>query len=151
RTADLWVRLMHGLGYDRFFAQGGDWGASVSEQLGHRYPEIVRGIHITMGLPAPLDVYAGERPWQVAIPRKFASHVAVQMLEPQTLAWALHDSPVGMLAWLAEHRRLWGDCDGDVERRFSKDHLITTTMLYWATGAFSSSIRFYAEAAANPW
>jgi hypothetical protein len=83
--------------------------------------------------------------------RRFASHVAVHMLDPQTLAFALHDSPVGLAAWLVERRRAWSDCGGDVERRFSKDELLTNIMLYWLTDSFSSSIRFYAEAPNSGW
>ena len=83
--------------------------------------------------------------------RKFASHVAVHMLDPQTLAYALHDSPVGLCAWILERRRAWGDCRGDVESRFSKEHLLTTMMLYWLTDSFVTSVRYYAEAARLEW
>jgi pimeloyl-ACP methyl ester carboxylesterase len=149
RTADLWVQLMRdGLGYDRFFAQGGDWGAFVTEQLAHRYTANVIAVHLTNTIR--LDIFSGATPWMLPR-RRSASHVAVHMLDPQTLAWACHDSPIGSLAWLLERRRAWSDCGGDVERRFSKDHLLTTAMLYWATGAFVTSIRYYAEAANNPW
>lgn len=63
----------------------------------------------------------------------------------------MHDSPVGLLAWLIERRRSWGDTGGNIESRFSKDELLTNAMLYWATDAFSSSVRYYAEAGRNPW
>ncbi len=165
RTGDLWVSLMRdALGHERFFAHGGDWGALVTMHLGHRHADTVRGIHLTNAFP--LDHFSGPRPWAIgdaasAVPdpddglrhweRKFASHVAVHVLDPQTLAWALHDSPVGLLAWLLERRRAWSDCGGDVERRFSRDHLLTTTMLFWATDSFASSLRFYSEAGNNPW
>ena len=76
---------------------------------------------------------------------------ATGVLDPQTLAFALHDSPLGLAAWLLERRRNWGDCKGDVESRFSKDELITSFMLYWLTDAFVSSVRFYQEAARHPW
>ncbi len=168
RTADLWNELMRDvLGHPRFCAHGGDWGALVTLQLGHRYPDSLHGIHITGA--APLDIFSGERPWAIggalesmspdsderaailAWERKFASHVAVQHLDPQTLAFALHDSPVGLCAWLLERRRSWGDCRGDVERRFSKDQLLTTIMIYWLTDSFVTSARYYQEASSHPW
>jgi hypothetical protein len=83
--------------------------------------------------------------------RRVASHVAVQVLDPQTLANGLNDSPAGLLSWLVERRRAWGDTRGDVESRFPREHLLTTTMLYWITGSFHTSARYYAEAAHNPW
>ena len=168
RTADLWAVLMRDvLGYERFCAHGGDWGTLVTLQLGHRYPDRLHGIHVT-GM-APLDVFSGDRPWSIggviesmargsgarkamiAWERKFASHVAVHNLDAQTLAYAMHESPVGLCAWILERRRAWGDCRGDVESRFSKDDLVTTMMLYWLTDSFVSSVRFYREAGAHPW
>ncbi|NQZ96516.1 MAG: epoxide hydrolase [Myxococcales bacterium] len=166
-TADLWVELMtQVLGYEGFFAHGGDWGALVTMQLGHKYKDRVRGIHLTNAFPMP--AFDADRPWAMgdisgrfaepeergqvlAFERKFASHVAVHMLDPQSLAIALHDSPVGLAAWIVERRRAWGDCRGDVESRFSKQHLIDTLMLYWLTDSFTSSVRFYAEAADATW
>ena len=168
RTADLWVSLMRDvLGYGGFFAHGGDWGALVSMQLGHKYPEVTRGIHLSNAFPLP--PFDEGRPWSIgdaalvlaqgedaleqvrAWERKFASHVAVHMLDPQTLAYALHDSPVGLCAWILERRRAWGDCRGDVESRFSRDELLTTMSLYWLTDCFVSSVRYYREAALHPW
>ncbi|MBW2426957.1 MAG: epoxide hydrolase [Deltaproteobacteria bacterium] len=168
RTADLWAVLMRDvLGYERFCAHGGDWGTLVTLQLGHRYAELVHGIHVT-GV-APLDIYSGDRPWAIgglaeamskgsdeyarvlAWEKRFASHVAVQSLDPQTLAFAMHDSPLGLCSWILERRRNWGDTGGDVETRFSKDDLVTTMMIYWLTDSFVTSVRYYREAWANPW
>jgi pimeloyl-ACP methyl ester carboxylesterase len=167
-TADLWARLMREvLGYERFAAQGGDWGAMITTQLGHRYAEQMIGIHLTNAFPVP--AFGGDRPWAItdavggqdaspeerarliAHQAKFASHIATHMLHPQTLAYAMHDSPVGLLAWMLEKRRSWGDCRGDVESRFSRDHLLTTMSLYWLTDSFGTSVRFYAEAARAKW
>jgi pimeloyl-ACP methyl ester carboxylesterase len=169
-TADLWVKLMHGtLGYERFAAHGGDWGALVTGQLGHKYPEHVLGIHLTNAFPMPgLDP---DRPWSISaltIPqetalseeqrqgvlaweRKFSAHMAVQALGPQSLAYAMHDSPLGLAAWLLERRHSWGDCRGDIEFRFSKEHLLNTTLLYWLTDSFVSTARYYHEAANFSW
>jgi pimeloyl-ACP methyl ester carboxylesterase len=169
KTADLWLELMTTvLGYDRFAVGGGDWGSLVSGQIAHKYPDNVIGIYV-IGYPTPpLDLFSGERPWDpfaesllvmsgqdranfLAYTKKWVVHVAVQVLEPQTLAYAMHDSPVGLCAWLVERRQSWSDCGGDVERRFSKDVLLDHVMLYWATDAFVTSARFYAEAARHPW
>jgi microsomal epoxide hydrolase len=169
RTADLWHALMTDvLGFERFAAQGGDWGALVTAQLGHKYAPSLFGIHLTNLIP--LTLFNHQRPWDItagtlvsddlppaereaalAQQRRIASHVAVQVLDPQTLGYGLHDSPVGLLAWLLERRYTWGDCNGDVESRFSKEHLLTTAMLYWLTNSFVTSARYYAEAAHNPW
>lgn len=168
-TADLWRTLMvDRLGYERFAASGGDWGTLVTIALAHKYPEQVIGMHTTM--VAPLSVYSTERPWDVtggalvaadlpaderasqhAWQQRIASHVAVHMLDPQTLSYGLHDSPVGLLAWLIKGRRSWGDTRGNIESRFSKDFLITTAMIYWITDSFVTSARYYAEAGRQQW
>ena len=75
----------------------------------------------------------------------------MQTTKPQTLSFALNDSPVGLCAWILEKRRTWSDCNGDVEKRFSKDDLCTTMTLYWATQSFGTSARYYYEATHNPW
>ena len=167
-TADLWAKLMcDELGYDKFYAHGGDWGALATSQLGHKYANKLYGIHLSNAFPLP--VFSGHRPWSlgdgmitedsppdyisavVKWERKFASHVAVHMLDPQTLAYAMHDSPVGLCAWLIERRRAWSDCRGDIESRFSKEHLINTVMLYWLTDSFVTAVRYYQEAAKYDW
>lgn len=168
RTADIWAVLMRDiLGYKQFFAHGGDWGSLVTLQLGHRYADQLRGVHVS-GV-APLSLFSGERPWAIggaldglpqdsseraamlAWEKKFASHVAVQHLDPQTLAYAMHDSPLGLCAWLVERRRNWGDCKGNVEARFSRDDLLNNVMLYWLTDSFVNSARFYQESSRQPW
>lgn len=79
------------------------------------------------------------------------THFVPHTFEPQTLAWALQDSPVGLLAWMVQRRMAWSDCGGDVERRFTKDQLVTASALYWLTGSVGSSLRFYANSFALPW
>lgn len=168
RTADLWCRLMTDvLGFERFAASGGDWGNAITTALGHKYPSRVIGIH-TCGRAADPGIWTTTRFWDpwgdtlYALPEAYrdgyiaqhsqwVSHVATQTLDPQTLAYAMHDSPVGLCAWLLERRRRWSDCGGDVEKCFSKDFLITTSLLYWATESFVTSARFYREACLNPW
>lgn len=167
RNADLWHRLMtEVLGYPRYGAQGGDWGALVTTQLGHKYADSLIGIHLTNALP--LDKFNAERNWDlngnavlpedpqaraaaIARQRKFASHVAVHVIDPQTLAWMAQDSPVGLLAWLLERRRAWSDCGDDLESRFTRDELLVNATIYWATETFASSVRYYADTANFPW
>ena len=167
RTADLWHSLMtRTLGYRRFAAHGGDWGAVIAAQLSHKYASDLYGIHVSM--PVWPGAFVSERPYDllgavlpglppeavpgaIAVERRIASHVTAHILDPQTLAYAMHDSPVGMLAWLLERWRAWSDCGGDVETRFSRDAMLTNATIYWATESFGTSVRFYAEAARNPW
>ncbi|NQZ98162.1 MAG: epoxide hydrolase [Myxococcales bacterium] len=163
RTADLWAELMgEVLGYGRFAAQGGDWGALVTAQLGHKYADRVIAIHESLpGFPgfdytalSPDDYGPGEEDWLARMQAKsvtIASHMAVHSTDPQTLAYALNDSPVGLLAWIVERRRAWSDCRGDVESRFSRDDLLTLVSLYWLTETIGSSLRFYYENAHVPW
>jgi pimeloyl-ACP methyl ester carboxylesterase len=163
KTADLWVQLMERLGYPRFAAQGGDWGAFISAQLGHKYPQQIIGIHIHT--VSPLDFLAGgkfdpadyapeEQP-HLAVMREFAAneygYMALQRTKPQTPAVALADSPVGLLAWIVEKRRRWSDCHGQVQRRFTRDELIDTVMLYWVTNCYHTSARYYYEGAHDLW
>jgi pimeloyl-ACP methyl ester carboxylesterase len=164
RTADLWVTLMREvLGYSKFAAEGGDWGAFITQQLGHRYPQHLIGIYLTLSIP--MDFFSGgalkESDYgpdeQAALARTrearpgIISHVAVQTRDPQTLAYGMHDSPVALLAWILERRRAWSDCGGNVERRYTKDELLTHIMLYWVTECFVTSVRYYYEARQHPW
>jgi len=163
-TADLWVKLMREeLGYDRFAAQGGDWGALVTEQLGHKYAQHMIGVHLGLAVPMTLFVTGLPREDEYADDEKErfrhtqarmavgTAHWVVQATDPQTLAYALHDSPVGLCAWLLERRRSWSDSHGDVESRFSKDDLLTITMLYWVSNSTVSSMRYYWEAEHTTW
>jgi len=166
-TADLWHKLMtETLGYKKFSAHGGDWGALVTSQLSHKYTEDLYGIHVTMpvwpGLfthPRPYDLLGPILPslqrevakQAIAVEQRVVSHITTQIVDPQTLAYGLHDSPVGMLAWLLERWRAWSDCNDDVESRFSRDAMLTNATIYWATQTFVTSARYYAEAVRQPW
>ena len=146
--ADVFAELMVDvLGYDRFGAQGGDWGSFVSAALGLNHAEHVAGIHLNLlplrrdGAPPP-----GDDPEMVAFRaeldhwlREETGYSSIQGTKPQTLAYALADSPVGLAAWILEKFRTWSDNDGDVEARFTRDELLTNIMLYWVTGAIGSS------------
>ena len=163
KTADLWIDLMAQLGYPRFASQGGDWGSFISAQLGHKYPERIIGIHIHT--PSPLDFmtmkgrdtsdFSADEQGQLQKMRNFAAeetgYMMLQKTNPQPPAVALNDSPAGLLGWIVEKRRRWSDCGGDVERRFSKDELIDTAMIYWVSESFHTSARYYYECAHDPW
>ena len=154
RIPELWMRLMtEVLGYRRFGAHGGDIGAYVTNRLGYEFPEQVVGIHVTMVAEADLgpgaaSPSAAERAFlagRVAGQEAGGGYAHLQRTRPQTLAYGLADSPVGLAAWIVDKWREWSDCDGDPERRFSKDQLLTTVMLYWVTGTIESSFRLYRD------
>lgn len=151
-TADIWVKLMRALGYDRFVTHGGDAGAFLSARLGHAHPDSILGVHLAMPIlpgvphdegipdqftPEERKLLKGHQVGQEAF-----YHVVINAFDPQTLAWAMHDSPVGLAAWLLFRRRLWSDCNGDVETKFDKDTLLTHASLYWHTNSFVGSELF---------
>jgi len=159
RTASLWLTLMtEVLGYRRFGAHGGDIGAGVTTRLARLAPERLVGIHLTaiadptlgadsMPLSAAERAYLdGLAAWEEAE----GAYSSVQRTKPQTLAYGLTDSPVGLAAWIVEKFRSWSDCGGDLERRFTRDELLTTISLYWFTGTINSSIRMYYEGRRDP-
>lgn len=159
KTADLWARLMtEGLGYSRFAAAGGDIGSGVTQSLALAYPALLVGIHLTyLGTSAvgvdTSDLSDAEKHYLSTVQRWMQQEGAYEHLQatkPQTLAYGLNDSPSGLAAWMIEKFRSWSDCDGEIERRFSKDELLTNIMLYWATGTLNSSIRTYYENAHSP-
>lgn len=156
-TAALWVKLMRALGYERFFAHGGDAGAFVTAWLGHAHAEAMLGIHLNLpvlpgvGFDAidPAEFPPEERAMYEA--QDFAgrnhTHMMVHIHEPQTLAWAMHDSPIGQAAWMIHRRRAWSDCHGDVETRFDRDTLLTHCSLTWFTDSFAQALRYYRASA----
>ncbi|WP_214472669.1 epoxide hydrolase family protein [Mesorhizobium sp. dw_380] len=161
RIAELWLQLMDGLGYPRFGAQGGDIGAGVSTWLAHRHPESIVGFHlnyISGGYRPPLGeglapVTAEEQAFldtAAAWAAVEGAYAHMQGTKPQTLAYTLNDSPVGLAAWIAEKFRAWSDCGGDVEQVFSLDALLTDISLYWFSGTVDASIRIYKENRLQP-
>jgi pimeloyl-ACP methyl ester carboxylesterase len=157
RIAELFTRLMRAtLGYARFGVAGGDIGSRIARLMAIANPEHVRGLHLTdIGFehevafpPALPDPTPAEAAYQGATGYWFmteGAYIMMQSTKPQTLAYGLHDSPVALAAWIVEKFRAWSDCDGDVERCFSKDELLTHIMIYWVTQTANSSIRLYAE------
>ena len=154
RMAELFGRLMiDTLGYERFGAQGGDWGSAVTSSLAEQYPASVAGIHLNLviGRMARLageaaspevEAYRAEMAGWV---RDESAYSIMQGTKPQTLGYALNDSPVGLAGWIVEKWRAWSDCDGDVERSYTKDELLTNVMIYWVTQTINSSVRLYRE------
>jgi hypothetical protein len=169
KMADLWHALMtQGLGHAKYAAAGADYGALVTAQLGHKYASSLYGVHL--GHAVALDMFQTERPWDVTggrmVPtdadaetredalrfqRAYASHIAVHMLDGQTVTHGLQDSPAGMLAWLLKRWRRWSDPHVDFETAFPRDHVLTNATIYWATGTIGSSIRAYANVHRYPW
>lgn len=154
KTAELWAHLMtDALGYVRFAAAGGDIGAGVTQRLALAHPDLLVGIHLTYlgsasARPEQPDLSEAEQRYLHALQQwslQEGAYSSLQSTKPQTLAYGLNDSPVGLAAWITEKFRTWSDCDGEVERRFSKDELLTNIMLYWVTETIPSSVRIYYE------
>ncbi|MEV4788852.1 epoxide hydrolase family protein [Streptomyces tuirus] len=164
RIADAWAELMTRLGYERFGAQGGDWGAAISRELGRVHPGRVVGVHLNLlpGAQAATEPTAGElealgpaerertltswrrwREWS----RDGTGYFHVQSTRPQTLSYALTDSPVGQLAWIVEKFQEWTDSGEVPEEAVDRDLMLTNVMLYWLTGTAGSSARVYYERA----
>jgi pimeloyl-ACP methyl ester carboxylesterase len=153
-VARLWHRLMQGLGYRRYGAGGGDFGAGVATFMALDEPGPLLGLHLTnLELapyidPSSLPLSDAEREYLAEADRwadAEGAYKATQSTKPQTLGYALNDSPAGLAAWILEKWRSWSDCGGDLEARFSRDFLLTLVTLYWATGTITSSMRDYVD------
>jgi len=151
-VAGLWHRLMRGLGYERYGAQGGDFGAGVATFMALSNPEPMIGVHLSNLEIAPYTG-PGARPLSAAEKtyreRNEAfwldeyGYKAIQSTKPQTLGYGLNDSPAGLAAWILEKWRSWADSRGNLDERFSRDFLLTTVTLYWVTQTITSSMRDY--------
>jgi pimeloyl-ACP methyl ester carboxylesterase len=155
-TADLWVRMIASLGYERFIAHGGDLGAGVSQAIAVRHPTRLLGLHLTAAYRAISISDPGITPEGEAFldasdawGRTEWAYGDLQGSKPATAAAALIDSPVGLAAWLIEKYRSWSDSRGDIEGRFTKDELLTTVSIYWFTGSIFRSFVPYADARAR--
>lgn len=147
--------LMARLGYERYAAQGGDWGAIITSQLGAQDPDHVVGIHINMVAVGPAN---SDNPMEGVLPEEVpglermgafrlhgVGYQAIQGTCPQSLAYGLTDSPAGLCGWILEKFRQWSDCNGDPFSVFTMDELCTNLMIYWATSTINSSMRLYFE------
>jgi pimeloyl-ACP methyl ester carboxylesterase len=152
RIGTAWAALMARLGYDHYFAQGGDWGSAVTRAIGLQDPAHCAGIHITlaMGTRPHLE---GEPTAQEQLALKGIKHYQdwdagyskQQATRPQTLGFGLADSPAGQAAWVLEKFWAWTDCDGHPENILTRDELLDNLMFYWATNSATSSARIYWE------
>jgi pimeloyl-ACP methyl ester carboxylesterase len=151
-VAGLWHRLMHGLGYERYGAQGGDFGAGVATYMALNNPQPMIGVHLSNLEIAPYTG-TGARPLSAAEKtyrernetfwQEEYGYKAIQSTKPQTLGYGLNDSPAGLAAWILEKWRSWADSRGNLDERFSRDFLLTTVTLYWVTQTITSSMRDY--------
>ena len=160
RIAEVFSQLMtQVLGYPKFGAQGGDWGSSITEQIAFAHPDSLVGIHLTdipfmhLFTVKPDDLTPEEQAymkagqaWQMSE----GAYALIQSTKPQTLAYGLSDSPVGLLAWILEKFHIWSDTNGDIESKFTKDELLTNATIYWVTETINSANRLYYESQHNP-
>jgi len=157
RAARAWAILMDRLGYDRYVAQGGDWGSAVTTKLGALAPAGLAAIHLNLvsAFPDPSD----QSDWTAEEKGYWASFAAFQkeetgysteqMTRPQTIGYSLVDSPVGQAAWIYEKFHAWTDCGGDPENILSVDEMLDNISVYWLTGSGASSARLYWESLAT--
>lgn len=157
KIAETWLQLMKKLGYQRFVAQGGDWGATVTSTLGVMAPPELQAIHLNMPLafPNPADApnWTAEEAHQAARFQHFLSeesgYSSQQRTRPQTLGYGLVDSPTGQAAWIYEKFYRWADCQGDPRNILTFDEMLDNIMLYWLPGNGASSARLYWESMAT--
>jgi pimeloyl-ACP methyl ester carboxylesterase len=155
RMSRTLAELMARLGYTRYGVQGGDWGSSISRLVAINDASHVAGLHLNFCLAGPppgQDPNAGVPPAELERMRARQTffenergYFLEQSTRPQTVGYALNDSPAGLAAWIVEKFRAWCDCDGNVEKKFTKDELLTNVMLYWVTSSAASAARIYFE------
>jgi microsomal epoxide hydrolase len=157
--AELFAELMSALGYEKFCAQGGDWGSFVTSVLGHRFSGRVTGIHLNL-LPVRRDPSmlsnpnAEEKVYLAQLNNFLKEETGYQWIQgtkPQTLAFGLTDSPAGLAAWIVEKFHAWTDNKGSPEDAVSRDEMLANISLYWFTGAIGSSFWPYYSRMHGPW
>jgi pimeloyl-ACP methyl ester carboxylesterase len=153
RIATAWNELMTGLGYDRYVAQGGDWGAGVTTALAQQAPPGLVAIHLNLALALPdADTMDDLTPTETQALADVGEHAqsgmgysGQQSTRPQTLGYGLTDSPAGQLAWVAEKFWAWTDCDGHPEGALTRQQMLDDVSTYWFTATAASSARLYWE------
>ena len=151
KIADAWIELMARIGYDRYGAQGGDWGAVITSLIGASDDDHCAGIHLNMPLGRPPDAEdhdAQEQRAREAIQHYLdwdSGYSKHQSTRPQTLGYGLTDSPAGQAAWILEKFWAWTDCDGHPENALTRDEMLDTIMFYWVSATATSSARLYWE------
>ncbi|MDD5333883.1 MAG: epoxide hydrolase [Rhodoferax sp.] len=156
RIAAAWISLMKRLGYQRYFAQGGDWGAAVTTAIGMLAPPECAGVHLNMPLiyPDKTDLAELSEAEQASVAAmKFyrssdSGYAKQQRTRPQTLGYGLTDSPAGQAAWIYEKFYAWTDNRGEPESALSRDAMLDNIMLYWLPATAASSARLYWESLA---
>ena len=159
--AASWTQLMRELGYERFCAQGGDWGSAITLMLGLHHADHIHGLHLNYiagrFLLGPALSYDPEDAAAKAYSEQLRAWADAeggyshqQGTKPQTLGYGLNDSPVGLAAWIIEKFQSWSDCNDHVENIFSRDELLTNVMIYWLTLTMPSAIRLYYESRQRP-
>ena len=152
---ELWYKLMKELGYEKFGAQGGDFGAGVSTVLTLKYPQHVIGLHLNY-IPGSYTPYVPEgetlTPEEIQFEKnaedwylREGAYAHQHSTKALTLAYGLNDSPIGLCSWIVEKFYEWADCKGNIENVFTKDELLANVTLYWVTQTIHSSIRLYNE------
>jgi pimeloyl-ACP methyl ester carboxylesterase len=154
RIADAWAELMTRLGYEQFLAQGHDWGTSVSTALAQRHPARVLGLHLVPPLVAPDpatfgDLTDAERAALAGLVSNDDGYSWEHRTRPQTIGYALVDSPAALCGWIVEKFQAWSDCGGDLESVFTRDQLLDNLMLYWLPASGASAARLYRESFAD--
>ena len=158
--ADCFADLMTGvLGFERFAAQGGDWGGFIASRLGAVHADKLIGIHLNLlGVRRDASMLSNPTPEEQAFLGELATWLKeetgyqwIQGTRPQTLAFALSDSPAGLAAWIVEKFRAWSDCDGDAERAIPRDAMLANIGLYWFTGCIGASFWPYYARMHGPW
>jgi pimeloyl-ACP methyl ester carboxylesterase len=161
RIARLFARLMKNeLGYSRWICHGGDWGSVISVQMARLFPERLLGMHLTdIPVWAVIDLNTldgasdAEKEYAAAVgkwPWTEGAYALVQSTKPQTLAYAMNDSPIGLAAWIIEKFYAWTDHPGNLEIKFTRDQLLTNLTIYWVTQTAGSSFRLYYENMRHP-
>jgi epoxide hydrolase len=154
RIADAWAELMRRLGYGRYGAQGGDWGAIVTARLGVADPEHLAGIHLNMAVLSQAAIEAAGEPTPeeraaleviAEFRRTGDGYSRQQRTRPQTLGYGLVDSPAAQCAWIVEKFWAWTDCDGDPANVLTRDEMLDNVMLHWLPATGASSARLYWE------
>jgi len=157
KIAEVWAELMARLGYDRYLAQGGDFGAMVTTAIGQSDTDHCAGIHLNMPVVSPSAEMMGDitESEQAALDsladynRLDSGYFKQQSTRPQTLGYGLTDSPVGQAAWILEKFWSWTDSDGNPESVLTRDELLDNVMLYWLPAKATSSARLYWESMQN--
>jgi len=160
KTAELFAKLMtEVLGYQTFYAAGGDMGSPITKSMANQYPDKVNAIHLTdVGYPTGQEDWSTmsqpEQEFGKFIQQWWYTEGAYNMIQatkPQTLGYGLNDSPVGLASWIVEKFNSWSDNKGNIENSFTKDELLTNIMIYWVTQTINTSIRTYAADGAAAW